>query len=263
MINLMNMNNIHKRNQLIQIAQQASATILKHKQQGLRVYSKKDGSVVTSADHASEHVIVNALRSWCPETPVVSEEEHAAGSHVCWQDHVWLVDPLDSTSGFVRGSPDYAICIAEIVNHQPEWGVVAVPETGVIYVAHVSAQQLWKVTHTTCVQIQPDTDCTTPYKCVLSPTDVRARHLCGNSHIQFRGSALKFGLVAEGAADVYVRSGSLMHWDIAAGHALVQAAGGSCTTHTGAPIQYMPHMTHLLPFVARSRAVCSHPLTVL
>lgn len=257
------MNNIHKRNKLIEIVQQASAAILREKQQGLNIQTKRDGSTVTSADHASEQVIVNALRTWDPVTPVVSEEEHASGKQVVWRDHVWLVDPLDSTNGFSRGSPDYAICIAELVNNRPEWGVVAVPESGVIYVGHVSAQQLWKVTHNTCVLMLPVITRTTPYTCVLSPSDAKAAMLCAQLQINLRGSALKFGMVAEGTADVYVRSGSLMHWDIAAGDALVQAAGGKCVTHVGNPITYTYNSPYMAPFMAMSRGVQSHPLTVL
>ena len=257
------MNNIQKRNQLIEIAQQACAVILKEKRESLRIYTKKDGSTVTSADHASEQVIVNALRAWDPHTPVVSEEEHAAGKHVTWSDHVWLVDPLDSTSGFARGSPDYAICIAELVDCEPEWGVVAVPETGVIYVGHVSARQLWKVSDLKIQELAPVVSHAEPYACVLSPTDIASRRMCVDWQMSFRGSALKFGMVAEGAADVYLRSGSLMHWDIAAGDALVQAAGGACTKHDGKPIQYVCESPHMPPFVVKSRAVSQHPIIMV
>lgn len=257
------MNNITKRNKLIEIAQQASAAILKEKRESLRVYTKSDGSTVTSADHASEQVIVKALRAWDPVTPVVSEEEHAAGVQVSWQQHVWLVDPLDSTSGFARGSPDYAICIAQIVNNQPEWGVVAVPESGTIYVGQVSTQQVWKITPNGICELAVVEQCANPLHFVLSPTDVMALRLCAHGRVSFRGSALKFGMVAEGAADVYVRSGSLMHWDIAAGHALVQATGGKCVTHTGKPISYTHNSPYMSPFMAVSRAVQSHPLTEL
>jgi 3'-phosphoadenosine 5'-phosphosulfate (PAPS) 3'-phosphatase len=97
---------------------------------------------------------------------------------------------------------------------------------------------------------------------VLSPTDIASRRMCVDWNMSFRGSALKFGMVAEGAADVYLRSGSLMHWDIAAGDALVQAAGGACTTHGGKPIRYIPESPFMPPFVARSSAMLIHPLIV-
>jgi 3'(2'), 5'-bisphosphate nucleotidase len=254
----MDMNNLIKRDRLIEIAQSACEVILKEKRDGLRIYTKRDHSVVTSADHASEHVIVNALRTLDPDTPVVSEEEHADGKHVAWSNNVWLVDPLDSTSGFARGSPDYAVCMAEIVNNQPEWGVVAVPETGEIYVGQVSEGKVWKVIGDQIQQLPPVHAHKTPLHCVLSPTDTHAHHACKRSRVSFRGSALKFGLVAEGAADVYVRSGSLMHWDIAAGDAIVRAAGGACVSHAGHAFTYMPHAAYMPPFVVRSRAVQSH-----
>jgi 3'(2'), 5'-bisphosphate nucleotidase len=257
------MNNINKRNQLIKIAQQACDIILKEKRDGIRIYTKKDNSVVTSADHASERMIVNELLAWDPNTPVVSEEEHASGVHVNWTHDAWLVDPLDSTSGFARGSPDYAVCIAQVINNQPEWGVVAVPETGEIYVGQVSTQQVWKAQQADVRLLPVVSPHDGPLHCVLSPSDQKSRLMCSRSRVSFRGSALKFGMVAEGQADVYVRSGMLMHWDIAAGHALVQAAGGTCDTHAGAPLTYTPHDAYMMPFVARSRAVQSHPLTEL
>lgn len=257
---IIRMNIIQKRDILIQIAQLASEVILHEKHTHLRVWSKPDHSTVTSADLASEQVILRELRNHFPQTPVVSEEEHASGKRVTWTHNAWLVDPLDSTSGFARGSSDYAICIAEIVNNQPEWGVIAIPEPGITYVGHVSSQQCWKVQGGNLTQLLPPQQHETPYSCVLSPTDALVRKLVSDWQIQFRGSALKFGLVAEGASDIYVRSGHLMSWDIAAGDAIVRSLGGSCTTHTGAPFVYACNQSYMMPFVARSSAVRSHPL---
>ena len=52
------------------------------------------------------------------------------------------------------------------------------------------------------------------------------------------GSSLKFCRIAEGAADLYPRLGRTMEWDVAAGHAIVNAAGGSVETLEGAPLTY-------------------------
>ena len=52
------------------------------------------------------------------------------------------------------------------------------------------------------------------------------------------GSALKFCRVAEGAADIYPRLATTCEWDVAAGHALVEAAGGAVTGPQGAPFRY-------------------------
>jgi 3'(2'), 5'-bisphosphate nucleotidase len=52
------------------------------------------------------------------------------------------------------------------------------------------------------------------------------------------GSALKFGLLAEGSGDLYVRRGPTSEWDTAAGHAVVLEAGGCVVDLTGAPLRY-------------------------
>jgi 3'(2'), 5'-bisphosphate nucleotidase len=52
------------------------------------------------------------------------------------------------------------------------------------------------------------------------------------------GSAIKFGLIAAGEADLYPRFGPTMEWDTAAGQAVLEAAGGSVVTLDGAPLRY-------------------------
>jgi 3'(2'), 5'-bisphosphate nucleotidase len=52
------------------------------------------------------------------------------------------------------------------------------------------------------------------------------------------GSAVKFGRVAEGGADIYPRLSPTCEWDVAAGHAIVTAAGGRITDATGAALQF-------------------------
>ncbi len=68
------------------------------------------------------------------------------------------------------------------------------------------------------------------------------------------GSALKFGLVAEGAADLYVRFGPTSEWDTAAGHAVLEAAGGSVTLHDGTALRYGKPGFRNPGFIARGRA---------
>jgi len=68
------------------------------------------------------------------------------------------------------------------------------------------------------------------------------------------GSALKFGLVAEGAADYYARFGPTSEWDTAAGHAVVEAAGGTVTQHDGSPLRYAKPGFRNPGFIARGAA---------
>ncbi len=244
------MNSQTKLENLISIGLTACDAIDGEIQSGIRPYTKQDGSTVTNADHASEQVIVPQLRRLFPHTPVVSEEAHAAGESDAWEDHAWLVDPLDSTSGFARGSPDYAVIVGEVHAGKPIWGMVAVPHTRTIYVGDVQNGRAIKYVQGVITDIQCRPIVPSHAVLVHSPHEP-AYYL---DHMPMcttwaRGSALKFALVAEGAADYYVRRGSLSPWDIAGGHALVQAAGGRVTNHVGGSLVYQAAHTHMPPFV--------------
>lgn len=246
------MNNHNKIQNLIDVGLAACDAIAREIKSGIRPYTKRDGSTVTNADHASERVIIPELRRLFPHTPIVSEEAHAAGESDVWQDHAWLVDPLDSTSGFARGSQDYAVILGEVQNGEPVWGMVAVPHTRTIYVGDVLNNQAFKCEKGEIVPISCRLVPPTHAVLVHSPSEPIHTLSHMNSCTPWaRGSALKFGLIAEGAADYYVRKSSLNLWDVAGGHALVRAAGGNVTSHTGARIRYDSSYPYVTPFVAQ------------
>ena len=248
------MNNQLKIQNLIDVGLAACDVIAREVKSGITPYTKRDGSTVTNADHASERVILQELRRLFPTTPIVSEEAHAAEESDSWQDHAWLVDPLDSTSGFARGSPDYAVILGEVLDGAPVWGMVAVPHTRTIYVGDVLGAQAVKyengvIMPISCRQV-PESDAILVHSPYESPHYLNHMSMCKT---WARGSALKFGLIAEGIADHYVRRSSLNLWDVAGGHALLRAAGGDVTTHACATIRYDYRNPYVSPFWARGR----------
>ena len=74
---------------------------------------KSDGSPVTEADHAAEQILLAALGKFAPDITVISEE-NAASHLIAPQDRFFLVDPLDGTTNFLHGIPQFAISIAAI-----------------------------------------------------------------------------------------------------------------------------------------------------
>lgn len=64
------------------------------------------------------------------------------------------------------------------------------------------------------------------------------------------GSAIKYGLIAEGTATLYPRLGGTCEWDVAAGHAILEGAGGSFTTLDGEPFPYNTSTLRNGPFLA-------------
>ena len=241
--------------QLVVISQQACAAIHQAQQQGLEIRTKPDRSVVTNADIASEAVIVAALRSLYPTLPVVSEEEHSSGKIVHWDQSVWFVDPLDSTRGFAYGSTDYAVCIGLVHQGQAIVGAVAVPHTGEVFVGSVPDGTAFRVDaqnrkHAISATVTRDTENVIVHSSSESMTAQKLRD--PQCNFVARGSAIKFAMVAQGEAAVYPRAGQLCHWDIAAGDALVTAAGGSVCDAQGRPLRYVVDTILQPPFVARA-----------
>jgi 3'(2'), 5'-bisphosphate nucleotidase len=249
------MNYLSMCDQLVVISQQACAAIHQTVRDGLQTRTKADRSTVTNADLASEAVIVSALRSLYPTIPVVSEEEHSSGMRVHWDQTVWFVDPLDSTSGFARGSADYAVCIGLVHQGTPILGAVAVPHTGEVFVGSVPDQLAYRVDANNQKQtISASLHGQTDHIVVHSSSESMSVHKLIAPHSKFvaRGSAIKFALVAEGRAAVYPRWSQLCNWDIAAGEAVVRAAGGSVTDMRGQPLKYVPGKIWQPTFVAWS-----------
>lgn len=215
---------------------------------GFTVTTKLDGSPVTIADQRAEAIILAGLKQLAPDTPVIAEEESAAGRTPTIKHHFFLVDPLDGTKGFSEGKPDYTVNIGLIENNVPVAGVIYAPATGDLYAGGFGGA--WK---SSC---DPDTAGEVGPREALSVTATESGFVLVGSH-SFDGpkfkafakavgasktssasSSLKFCKVAEGSADIYPRFGGLCEWDVAAGHAILRAAGGGVMRLDGSEIIY-------------------------
>jgi 3'(2'), 5'-bisphosphate nucleotidase len=210
------------------------------------VRAKADESPVTDADEASEAVILAGLKRLTPNIPVVSEEatsrgETDAGCHDA--RYFWLVDPLDGTREFVGRSGEFAVNIGLIEDRKPVLGVLHGPVSGVSYFSDGVSAQMRRgdaAIETIHARRAPanglvvvssrshgDKSALAAY---LEDYKIAARKISG--------SALKFGLLACGEADLYPRLGKTMEWDTAAGHAILNAAGGDVRTLAGHELLY-------------------------
>ena len=228
---------------LLALAFRAGEGILAAQREGLRVSQKADASMVTHADEEADALIVAELKRLAPEIPVVSEEGAALPEETMKHGRFWLVDPLDGTSGFIRGGSEYTVNIALIEDQLPVMGIIVIPATGEGFAAIVG-QGAWKQqagqTHPIKVRPAPAEGLTL----LLSHRGAheRARALLAPypvTTLSPASSSLKFCRIAEGAADVYPRLGPTMEWDTAAGHAILKAAGGEVyALPSGEPFRY-------------------------
>jgi 3'(2'), 5'-bisphosphate nucleotidase len=227
------------------IAVRAGAAIMKVRARGFDVTKKEDRTPVTDADYAAEAEILPALGELTPAVPVLSEEAAAAGDTPRFdKEPIWVVDPLDGTRDFVEGGTEFAVCIGLVVDRRPLFGLIHGPAMGLTY---------WTAGTTSAMRakgggVGAAIAARTPPE--AGPTVITSRfHSKAGRLAQFlktlemsgrimMSSALKFGLLADGTADIYPRFGPTCEWDTAAGHAILAAAGGSVTTLDGAELGY-------------------------
>jgi 3'(2'), 5'-bisphosphate nucleotidase len=210
--------------------------------------SKADQSPVTAADEASEAILREGLGRILPGVPVIAEEGVAAGELPEPGDEFFLVDPLDGTRELLAGRPEYAVNLAFVSGGVPKIGLIYAPASGILYAgAEGSAIRAvlppgsdFDRAKAAPIRVRPR-----PARLVVavsrSHPDPATDRFLATLPIERRlvmGSALKFASIAEGLADAYPRLVSLSEWDVAAGHALVVAAGGSVRTPDGEALRY-------------------------
>ncbi len=224
--------------QLQAIARDAGEAILAIYNTEFEVRRKDDASPVTAADEAAEAVILEGLARIAPDIPVIAEESVAAGRIPDVSGgRFWLVDPLDGTKEFINRNGEFTVNIALIENARPVIGVVYAPAIGRMFCgfgdsatgddAPIAAHPVPEK-GLTVIASRSHKDYKTEE--FLKGYDVK--------ELKSAGSSLKLCLIAAGEADMYPRLGRTMEWDIAAGHAVLRAAGGSVTTIDGAPFLY-------------------------
>jgi 3'(2'), 5'-bisphosphate nucleotidase len=228
---------------LTRIVREAGDIVMKVYQGQIDVRSKADASPVTEADERAEAFIVPALRALAPGVPIVAEEMAARGQADAIGQTFWLVDPLDGTREFINRNGEFTVNVALIHDGRPVLGVVGAPALGRLY-AGVAGQGAWveDATGRRAARVRAVPSEGLSVVASRSHGDAHAldRFLAGRSVAQLvnAGSSLKLCLLAAGEADLYPRLGRTMEWDIAAGHAVLAAAGGDVHTLDGQPLRY-------------------------
>lgn len=238
---------------LVRTAQSAGELILRYRNAAAVVNYKDDGSPVTDADRAAEEMILNDLARLATGIVVVAEESASViGDALDPEKPFFLVDPLDGTKEFVRGGKDFTVNIALIRDRQPVFGLIYAPVIECLYMTMsggkaVSARmsptrgepnEALKLTEMHTRQGQPGQLTAVASRTHLSEETVRYIADLGVVETQNFSSSLKFGVLADGGADLYPRLSPTSEWDTAAGHAILNAAGGFVVTEDGSPLTY-------------------------
>jgi len=229
--------------QLADIVEAASEVVLPYWRQALTVRRKDDDSPVTEADQAAETIILHALGRRFPGVPVIAEEDAALyGTPDEIGPRFFLVDPIDGTRAFIRGDELFTVNIALIEKGRAVAGAVAAPvrrRTWHTTPAGAAVRTFGGAAEPIAVRSRPADGGLALVSHTLRPeAAAELRAIYGFARMQGMDSSIKLCVIAEGGADLYPRHGPTMEWDIAAGHAILSAAGGSVTGPDGAPFLY-------------------------
>jgi 3'(2'), 5'-bisphosphate nucleotidase len=231
------------------IVSEAGRAIMAVQAADLGARRKSDGSPVCHADIKAEALILARLAAILPEVAVIAEESFAPDRGGALPERFLLVDPLDGTREFLAGHDDFTVNIALIEAGDPIVGAIGVPALAQVYVGGATAFRA----DLAAGRPLPAPDAMTIIKAGPVPGS-GLRAIASRSHmnpqteewlrqrpvaeVQRAGSALKFCLIARGDADVYPRIAPTMEWDTAAGHAILNAAGGCVVGLDGSPLRY-------------------------
>jgi 3'(2'), 5'-bisphosphate nucleotidase len=194
---------------------------------------KEDNSPVTMADLASDKLIKAGLNKITPYVPVFSEETKEVDYEIRskWNP-LWILDPLDGTKEFIARNNEFCISLALVSDRQPVAGFIYAPVTNETWIA-VKGEGAYKLTEGKKVRL-PFLTPSGAYRINISRTHhseketewiekFRKHH---DAVIAIYGSAVKFCKIAEGISDIYPKFNLINEWDIAAGHLIIEEAGG-------------------------------------
>ncbi|WP_417525212.1 3'(2'),5'-bisphosphate nucleotidase CysQ [Marinovum sp.] len=199
------------------------------------VKTKSDLSPVTAADEAADALISAGLREAFPDVPLITEEQ--ADSHDTRADTFLIVDPLDGTKEFINRRGDFTVNIAYVESGVPVRGVVYAPARERLFYTSAMGNAMEEAGpflkeaagETTPMKVREADNSALLVVASKSHRDQATDDYIGQYEVadmKSAGSSLKFCLVASGEADLYPRLGRTMEWDTAAGHAVLNGAGG-------------------------------------
>ena len=250
------MNNLNLKNiieSLLDDFLKAGKTAKNLSQKGLKITIKNDKTPVTDGDLAVDKILREKIESLTPNLPIISEETVNLGIKNLHKTF-WLIDPIDGTREYIKKRSEYTLNAALIIDLKPAAGIVYAPEKDRLFFSYGKGAAF---------------EIYNGQKIKLNCKKKNLRDIIGltnsdntplevlNFYKQFKvtktikvSSSYKFCLLAAGEADVYAAKARAFEWDIAAGHAVLEHAGGSITSYQGKQFLYGKENYKNIPIIA-------------
>ena len=220
----------------------AGEVSIKLREKGLNKEIKSDNTPVSNGDLEVNKIITKKLLELTPNIPIVSEETSHNKSKTDLKNF-WLVDPIDGTYDYINDGEEFTINAGLILNGKAAAGLINVPAKKRMFYSFTKDQSYEFTSNKTikldCKKITPKNSIkVVSYSNKLKPEIEKIHNDLGvTEHVRMK-SSLKFCVIASGEFDGYVAEPRACEWDIAAGHAILENAGGIVTDFNGNEITY-------------------------
>lgn len=239
--------------ELKQVIKKAGKLAIDYREAGLQVERKEDYSPVTNADKEISSFIFDNLLKLTPNIPVICEEREPV--LIDKSKTFWLIDPIDGTRSYISNKDSFTVNMAIVENGLALYGFIYQPTIDRLYFTNENKQFCIEVDGKLVGNNIHDQEGFVAIVSSRSFNEKTATYLETNdfSEIIAVPSSVKLCMIAEGAGDVYPKFGPTMEWDIAAGHALIRAAGGEISTLDGKILKYAKEDFENPQFIAVSK----------
>jgi 3'(2'), 5'-bisphosphate nucleotidase len=227
-------------------------------QRGVKITIKADKSPVTDGDMAVDSILTTKIKNLTPDTPIISEE--TVNINIKNKNKTfWLIDPIDGTRDYIKKKDEYTLNAALIIDLKPAVGVIYAPAKDRLFFSY-GKDLAFEINNGNTVKL----NCQKKNKNKIiglenaetTPNEVLNIYKKYKVSQRLRmSSSLKFCVLAAGEADIYAAKARAFEWDIAAGHAILEHAGGFITTHEEEKILYGKKNYKNLSIIAK-RALC-------
>jgi 3'(2'), 5'-bisphosphate nucleotidase len=226
---------------LIDTFNEASQVALDLRKAGLKKEIKSDNTPVTNGDIEVNRILTKKISEITPNIVIVSEE-NAAHKNDKNLENFWLIDPIDGTRDYMSDREEFTLNAALIINKKPAIGIITVPAKKRIFYSYGLSNSYELINDQEINLVDKKKDYK-ELKAVSYSDDLKSeivevhRKYKITSHQKMK-SSLKFCVVASGEFDLYAAEPRACEWDIAAGHAILEHAGGKITDFNDDEILY-------------------------
>ena len=209
---------------------------------GLTKKIKDDNTPVTNGDLEVNKIITKKIAKLAPSIPIISEE-NSDNKTISDLKNFWLIDPIDGTHDYINNMDEFTINAGLIFNNRPVAGLICAPAKKRMFFSF-GINQAFELINGKSTKLNPtrnfkkDNISFVSYSNKIKPVIEKIHKKLNVKKITKMKSSLKFCVIAAGEYDGYVAEPRACEWDIAAGHAILEHAGGKVTDFNGKEVLY-------------------------